>query len=557
MPGNSGKTVADELFRILAERGVEFLFANAGTDFSPIIEALAKAETLGTPTPRPVTVPHEAIAVYMAQGYYLMTERPQSVMVHVNVGTANALGGLINLARANIPVLMFAGRTPLVEQGLAGARDRNIQWAQEAFDQAGMLREYMKWDYELRNAVQLEDVLNRAIQVAMSEPRGPVYISLPREVLAFPAVEAPGQFPVVPSNAAPDPAYITRIAEWVRAARSPLVITSGMKRGDTGLGKFAETYGIPVLHHVPQHNALDGDHPCNIGLGPSRATIEADLILVLECDVPWIPSLETLREDCKVVHVGPDPSFESYPLRVFRSDLALRSSGALALEALSRELGKPNGPFAQDISARRERIAVLRAQMLAAAEAALNEPGLPSALVTRTLSEVSGDDCIYVSDYSLLQPYLGNLKPGQYIGMSPSGALGWGMGVALGVKLASPESLVVAGVGDGSYFFSEPLAAHHLSRAENLPTLTVIYNNRRWGAVENAVRRLHPDGYAMSSNHPPLTMLEPSPDFEKLVEVVGGAGFRVDSRDQLRPTLARAVDAVRDGRQAVVNVLVN
>jgi acetolactate synthase-1/2/3 large subunit len=549
------ETVADDFLHLLGERGIDYLFANAGTDFSPVIEAFAKAEALGVKVPKPVTVPHEAVAVAMAQGYYFATGRPQAVMVHVTVGTANALGNLINLARANVPLLMLAGRTPLVEGGLAGARDRSIQWAQEAFDQAGMLREYVKWDYELRNANQVEEVVNRAIGIARSEPQGPVYLALPREVLAAPATPGKGRQPLVPSAAAPSADCVAEIARLIRDATSPLILTGGMDRRDTGLAGFAERFAIPVVHHMPQYAALPTAHPMNLGLGPIDITLDADLIIVLECDVPWIPLREKLRADCKVVHVGPDPLFERYPMRSFQADLALRSSGAAAIAALAAELGEPDAPFARAIEERRRRVAGRRARHEADIEAGLQQ-GMSAGLVTRTLSDICGDDTVYVSDYTIHQPFIRNLRPGQYLGMPPAGCLGWGMGAAMGIKLATPEKLVVAGVGDGTYFLSSPLASHHVSRAENLPFLTVIYNNRRWGAVRNAVNALHPKGYAMSSNRPPLMSLEPSPDFEKIVEACGGAGYRVETRAELRGALEAAVATVRGGRQAVVNVTI-
>jgi acetolactate synthase-1/2/3 large subunit len=161
-----------------------------------------------------------------------------------------------------------------------------------------------------------------------------------------------------------------------------------------------------------------------------------------------------------------------------------------------------------------------------------------------------------VSDYSIHQPFVATLKPGQFMGMSPAGYLGWGMGAALGIKLAAPEKFVVTGCGDGTYFMSAPLAAHHVSRAHNLPFLTVVYNNGRWGAVRNAVQTLHPQGFAMKSNSAPLISLDPSPDFEKVVEACGGAGYRIETRAELRPTLEAAVKTVRGGRQAVVNVMI-
>ncbi|MGH7384728.1 MAG: thiamine pyrophosphate-binding protein, partial [Candidatus Rokuibacteriota bacterium] len=178
------ESTADAYLELLAARGVEYFFANAGTDFAPIIEAYARRGAQGQASPRPITVPHEVPAVAMAHGYTMRTGRAQAVMVHVIVGAGNAAGGVINAARSNIPMLFSAGRNPLTEAGAAGSRDRPIHWAQEAFDQAGMLREFVKWDYELKRFDQLETVVDRALTLAQSEPRGPVYLTLPREVLA-------------------------------------------------------------------------------------------------------------------------------------------------------------------------------------------------------------------------------------------------------------------------------------------------------------------------------------------------------------------------------------
>ena len=133
-----------------------------------------------------MVVPHENVAMAMAHGYYRIAGKPAAVMVHVTVGTANTLNGVINAARDNIPILLAAGRTPITETGSIASRNRPIHWGQESFDQGGMLREYVKWDYELRSGQPVEAVVDRALDIAMSEPRGPVYLTLPREVLSGP-----------------------------------------------------------------------------------------------------------------------------------------------------------------------------------------------------------------------------------------------------------------------------------------------------------------------------------------------------------------------------------
>src|SRR5713226_321807 len=179
-------SVAEAYLALLAERGVEYLFANAGTDFAPIVEAYAKAAHSGLPVPKPLLATHENLAMSMAHGYAAVSGRVPAVMVHVSVGTANAICGVFNAAREYVPILFTAGRSPLTEEGVFGARDTYIHWAQEMFDQAGMLREMVKWEYELRNGTQLETVIDRALSLATSAPQGPVYLSLPREVLAAP-----------------------------------------------------------------------------------------------------------------------------------------------------------------------------------------------------------------------------------------------------------------------------------------------------------------------------------------------------------------------------------
>src|SRR3954447_2681690 len=186
-----GDNVAGAYLALLADRGVDYLFGNAGTDFAPLIEAYSQAAQTGVAVPRPILATHENLAVSMAHGYGMVSRRIPAVMVHVSVGTANMVCAAMNAARENVAILLTAGRSPLTEEGLPGSRDGYIHWAQEMFDQAGMLREIVKWDYELRNAEQLETVVDRALAIAASEPRGPVYLTLPREVLGMPAPPAP------------------------------------------------------------------------------------------------------------------------------------------------------------------------------------------------------------------------------------------------------------------------------------------------------------------------------------------------------------------------------
>src|SRR5437870_2140737 len=293
------ETTAEAYLELLAARGVEYFFGNAGTDFAPIVEAYARRHAHGQTLPRPLTVPHEVVAVSMAHGYAMVTGRAQAVMLHVIVGTANGLGGVINAARANVPMLFTAGRNPITESGFRGSRDRQIHWAQESFDQGAMVREFVKWDYELRNFAQLETVVDRALAITHAEPQGPVYLTLPREVLgeghdAF-EYSDPSRMPK-PSAVVAEPAAIAEAARILADARNPIVIVKALGREPdavASLVKLAETAGLPVFEHFHTHLNFPQNHPLHAAFDAEPYLDDADAIVVIESDAPWFPQAKS------------------------------------------------------------------------------------------------------------------------------------------------------------------------------------------------------------------------------------------------------------------------
>lgn len=558
-------SAADLYLRTLKAQGIDYFFANAGTDFPPIVEALARASAEGTPVPRPILVPHENAAVAMAHGVYMVSGRPQVVMVHVNVGTGNTLNTLLNASRDRVPLLLTAGRSPITEAGMHGARNRFIHWAQEMFDQAGMVREAVKWDYELRVPDQAGDVVARALEVAMTSPRGPVYLTLPREVLAAPAVgDAPAPRPR-PEPAHPSPAAIEQLADWIVAAERPLVVTADAGRtpdGAAALERLAEQCALPVIAFNPRYVCLPFASPMFQGYQPRPLLSEADLVIVLECDVPWIPSIEGPPPGCRVAHIGEDPGYLRYPMRSFPSDLAITSSAATAADALRVALVARGQDRDPKTAARRQRLTT-RAQALhtgwdAAAEKGATSAAISPEFLSRTIHAAIGDDAIVVNEYPLRLEQCGFTRPGSYFGLSPAGGLGWGMGAALGAKLAAPDRLVVATLGDGAYVFANPTACHWVAAAHDLPILTIVFNNQLYGAVRNSTLSMYASGTASRDGGRMLADLRPSPDFERLVEASGGYGARVDSPADLPGALDRAVKIVtQEKRQALLNVICN
>lgn len=555
-------SAADLFVRSLAEAGVRYFFANGGTDFPPIAEAFARAGVEGVATPLPMVIPHENVAVAMAHGSYMIDGQPQAVMVHVNVGTANTVNAVLDASRDQTPVLLFAGRSPYSERGRAGTRTRYIHWAQEMFDQAGMLREAVKWDYELHLPEQAGDIVRRAMQVAMTSPRGPTYVTLPRDVLAESAgeriaVPGPLQPPAAPR---PDPGDLDRLAGWLRDARRPLIVTASAGRtaeGFDALSHFAQTHAIPVAVFHPRFQNISADHPMFAGYDPAPLIAEADLIVSLECDVPWVPAVQAPPADCRVAHLGEDPVYARYPMRSFRTDVALTGTVDTLLDALDARIRAAGGIEADRLEYRRG-AAAARGQRLReewAAAARRPDGAITPEWISACLHAAVGDDAIIVNEYPLRQPQCPQTQPGTYFGLSPAGGLGWGLGAALGAKLAAPDRLVVATLGDGAYMFANPTACHWVGEAHGLPVLTVIFNNALYGAVRNSTRAMYRDGHAARDAHRMLAELSPSPRFEHAVEASGGLGIRVEAADALPEALARAVAAVRGGRQALVNVV--
>ncbi len=556
------ETAAEAWLGLLAARGVDYLFANGGTDFAPIVEAYAKGRALGWPLPEVVIVPHENLGIAMAHGFTMLTGRPQAMMVHVGVGTANAMNGLINASRVNLPILLTAGRTPLTESGaLLGARNNYIHWAQEHFDQGAMLREFVKWDYELRHAEQVETVVDRALAIARSEPQGPVYVTLPREVLASSFSQALSSTATLQpaSPPAPDPAALEEAAKLLAAAERPLLITShGGKSAESAraLARLAEAFAIPVVHYRPRTLALSTEHPMAAGWDSRQLLKEADFVLVVECDVPWIPAEGNPRPEAKVVHIGADPLYSRYPLRGFRTDLALAGSLAPTLEAL-REATKRVGSSEQRASSRKTSIETRNEETRSKARSgtARTPAALTGKYASACVNEVMGPDSILVNEYPLVLEEMKIEEPMRYFANSPAGGLGWGMGAALGAKLASPEKTVIACLGDGAYMFGNPTAAHFVSQAMQLPVLFVVFNNARWAAVHRSTLGLYPKGYASKAAEPGFATLEPSPRFEHVIRASGGHGERVTEPGELLPALQRALKVVREEkRQALLNV---
>src|SRR5271163_2780138 len=304
-------TASTAMLEALQEAGVSYIFANFGSDHPALIEAIAEARSLGRPIPAVVTCPHEMVAMTCAHGYAQLTGRAQAVVVHVDCGT-QALGGAVhNAAKARVPVFVFAGLSPFTQEGEArGSRNEFIQWIQDVYDQRGIVRQYMKYDNEIRTARNVKQIVHRSLQFAHSDPKGPVYLVGAREAMEEEAprlaTDAQDWAPIAPT---PLPeAAVAGLAEAIEKASRPLIVTSYLGRSPaavTELVRICNRLGVGVLESVPSYtnyphsDALyqgnQWNHPFQ-----NRALAEADLVLVVDSDVPWIPTLSKPSDEAAI-----------------------------------------------------------------------------------------------------------------------------------------------------------------------------------------------------------------------------------------------------------------
>jgi acetolactate synthase-1/2/3 large subunit len=548
---------AAELVATLADEGVQHLFINPGTDTAPVQEALAAARASGAPHPRAVLCIHEFVALSAAMGHHFAGGGPQAVMVHVDAGTLNLGGAIHNAQRNRVPVVVFAGRSPYTTAtDVPGHRDSFIHWQQEQLDQQAVLRAFGKWTMEVPRGRELAGIVRRAYQVARTDPAGPAYVMLPREALMEPGGQRPTRRLPPPRPAAPDPDGLAEAARVLADARSPVIVTgrTGARPGTVAsLVRLAELLGCPVIDHrdrlnfPPRHPLYAGDEVDEL-----RA---ADVILLLDVEVPWVPAQVTPSPDASVLQIDIDCVKASMPSWTYPVDLALTADTALALPLLEAELRGLQDPAR---SARwRERGAEVARRLDRVREqwAALAGSQAPDAMLQAMDKALPPEAIVLeeaVTNRGAVTRQIAR-DPGFHFGTGAP-ALGWAVAGALGVKLARPESPVVSVCGDGSFNFGVPTAAIWSAQKAGAPFVAVILNNQAYRASKLPVQQLYPKGSADAEGTFPETGLSPAPDYVQLARAYGGDGAVVERPEDLPAALEQCLQAQDGGRCAVLDV---
>ncbi|MDV2883705.1 thiamine pyrophosphate-requiring protein [Alkalihalophilus pseudofirmus] len=565
-------TTADQMLEAFQEMGVSYIFANLGSDHPALIESFARFQQEGREMPEVLICQHEMVALSAAHGYAQLTGEPQVVLIHVDCGTQNLGGAVHNAARGRIPVLIFAGTSPATQEGeLMGSRNEYIHWIQDVSDQRGIVREYTKYTNEIRTGKNVKQLLQRSMQLATSDPKGPVYLMAAREVLEEKVEEVTldlSKWGALSPSAIP-PNRIAEIGSELLQAENPLIVTTYLGRNHESveeLIKLAERLAIPVLESAPSYMNFPSEHPLHVGYVwnepvQDEQLAKADLILVLDSDVPWIPLNNKPQENCKIYYVDVDPLKEKTPLWYIPSESYFKADTHIVLQQINEFLTHQT-INEKLITSRFNKVADYHSKQRidwAALEAPTAEGAITPEFLTTCIREVVDNDTIIMSEtitnFSTVNKHLPREKPGTYFSMGAS-SLGWNGGASIGAKLASPDKLVVSLSGDGCYIFSNPTPVHWMSRKYNVPFLTIIYNNEQWNAPKFSALGVHPNGVANEIGEF-WTKFGPSSDLAKVAEAAGGAyAVTITSPDILKQELKKAIEVVKGGRSAVVDVRV-
>lgn len=563
-------TTSTAFLEALQEAGVSYIFANLGSDHPAMIESLAEAKQTNKELPEVIICPNEMVALSAAHGYAQITGKPQAVVIHVECGTQNLGGAIHNAAKGRVPVLIFAGASPFTQEGeLTGSRNEFIHWIQDVFDQRGIMRGYSKYNNEIRTGKNVKQLVHRALQFAKSDPKGPIYLTGAREVMEEeiqPVTIDPSVWEPIMPTAMP-PQAVTEVAAELAKAKKPLIVTSYLGRNPEAVSelvKFSERLSIPVIESCPNYMNFPSDHPLHCGYqwntpGQNELIADADLILVFDSDVPWIPLKNKPADDATIYYFDIDPIKEEMPLWYIPSKRFFKVDSYIALQQLNQQLSEVQSIDSELVSSRLKtysKVHESQRESLALLERPNSDYITPEYL-TACVREIMDENTIImnegISNYPTISNHIQANRSASLFG-SGAGSLGWNGGASIGAKLAEPDKTIISLTGDGAYLFSIPSTVHWMANRYDTPFLTVIYNNHGWKSPKLSTLGVHPTGIAQQTNEF-FVDFTPVADLSKIAEAAGGAFAKsVKDPEQLQDALKECLQAVKEGRSAVLDV---
>lgn len=538
------KIASQAYLEVAAAHGVEYVFGLPGTSGQEFIGTIADQEKI-----RFILALHETCVVSMADGHARVTGRPQLAQVSTLPGSCNAVGALYDAYRDRSPVIVTS---TTVDTRIAG-RDSHT----EGKDLVEMTKQFTKWSAEVHRADRIPEFLNRAFKVAATPPTGPVYLALPSNLLGEPiSMENPlaERSRVIPRIGG-DPEALKEAAQLLAAAKRPVIVAgSGIaKSGATEeLIKFAETVGAPVVME-PRYSFLSfpTDHPQSFQIAERQPSFnlpvwgEPDLLFAIGCrlirEYRYLPD-RVIKEETRCIHIEEDPWEIG---KVFPVDVGIIADARSALRALLEIYPR----VAADANGRNERLELInnaqqqiKVELENRTRQGWDATPINTARLVRTMDRLIEKDALIVNESPTSKDILmANFRfsaARSYFSNSSGGYLGWGLGAAIGAKLASPRRRVVACLGDGCAMFG--LQGLWTLAKYRVPLTVVVFNNRAYMAVKNQFRGSEERVRIAAEMGAEIT--GPDLNFARLAETFGIHGQRVEQPDAIEPALKRALE---------------
>jgi len=556
---------AEAFVEVLKANGVECIFFNPGSDTIPIQVAILKYRASGKRAPKLILCLDESVAMAAAHGHYMVSGQPQVVMVHDELGTLQVGGAMQNAQWGRVPVILWAGEMPPYQR---------VNWLKEPFDQGSIMRNCVKWDHKLGSNENIHDVLQQAFRTAFTEPCGPVYLSYPWEILTkkVDKVTITPSAPVAISSAAPvDDDSLSKATEVLIEAKNPLIVAGYSSRypeSVASLVELAQTLCAPVLSGLTRMN-FPTTHPLSAGIeqiGGSRKAnpyiADADVLLVIDYDTPYVPAEGFPRPEAKIIHIDIDPLTQGRPLWHRGADIFIEANSREAIPALNKIICQRLTPerwakFRERFSQLESKHQKERNEWHALGANSSNQKPISPDWLCHCINKVVDEDTIIInhtlSQSASVTEQIERTKPGTLLGCA-GGSIQWALGAAFGAKVAAPDRTVVSLMTDGGFIWGCPVATLWSASSYHAPFIAVIFNNQSYGVVRGLVQDLSGEELSDKMAFEAGAAIMPPPEYALVAQACGGYGRMVEDPDDVLPALKEALNQVRKGKPAVVDV---
>jgi len=560
------------LVKVFERAGIDYIFCSPGTEWPPVWEALAGLKERGVDRPKYINCRHEALAVAMASGYTKVTGRPQAVLLHATAGPLNAAMFLRAAYQERVPMVICCGETAGFGEE-SRLPDPGNQWIHDLTDIGGpaeLLRRCVKWSDRVTSSTILVQSLERAMQIAVEPPAGPVLLGVPFECMldevSLPEDNRPNR--VARPFAIDEPAIQEAVGMLLRAQR-PVLVTEHVGRDASVVGplvELCESLAIPVMESFrPAFLNFPRNHPLYLPYDPRRIE-SADLVLIADAVTPWYPVSKGPKADVKVVFLGDEYPYSRLPFWGYKVDLALIAPPAATLARLlscikASEGFVGNRPAYEERSRRiREEHGKQVAAMQREAVEHKNDTPVDPRWLCQALNESIPANAVIVEETTVHRTMIQNMiprtEPMSYIARV-TGGLGVSLGYALGAKLAMKERPVFVLIGDGGFHYNPVPSCLGLAQEYELPIIVVVFNNQRYLSMERGLLKYYPDGVAKKTGVHFGGPILPNPDYRLYADIYGGYGVRVTDPKDIQPAIAQALEHVARGRLALVDVVLS